>query len=394
MVPDQLEPTSRTQPAGATPKLVVTSDELASSDLAETREPVRRPEYRPRAVPPPPGAAPVGLPLWAVVLTCFSALCLPVLCFTATGIRVAVRQRDWRIREAWNRLLCTLLIVSGLLTSLGFVLVLTLWITLAPVTGRTSVSIGPGTLKHSDSFPQFPSASPLNAEQIAAQCKPLVYILAPEPNYTPTQDYLNMAPIGAATMLMADDNGYLFCTSRHVVDEKGLPAMFRKGNRMLIFARDGEYAPVEVVGRNRELDIAVLWEARSGARSGFTQPIARSANIRTGQPVFVIGHPQRLFFTLSSGLVTRVEDPHILQFSAPISPGNSGGPVYDASGNLLGVVQSMVDRERSPNAENLNFAVRAETLLSDAGWEFSGPGSAAMGRLRQNQNKDMPRQDH
>jgi hypothetical protein len=60
--------------------------------------------------------------------------------------------------------------------------------------------------------------------------------------------------------------------------------------------------------------------------------------------------------------------------SAPVSPGNSGGPVFDDRGNLLGIVTSMVDKNGDPNAENLNFAVRADALLEDSGWEFASFG--------------------
>jgi V8-like Glu-specific endopeptidase len=63
-----------------------------------------------------------------------------------------------------------------------------------------------------------------------------------------------------------------------------------------------------------------------------------------------------------------------LQISAPVSPGNSGGPVYDQQGNLLGVVSSTLDKSYQPNAENLNFAVSAQALLKENDWEFSKSG--------------------
>jgi hypothetical protein len=310
-------------------------------------------------------------------------------------VRIAVRNREAAHRDAWNRLLCSVLTVSGLVTSLVFCFFLAVSSQFPPVRGgRPTVSVGLRSLHQTQEFPRFPSPIALNAEQIATQCKPLVFILTPDPGFAPSQEYLNVAPIGAATLLMADDDGYLFCTSRHVVDEKGFPLLTRKDRHMLMFSHDGDYAAVDIVGRNRDLDVAILWEPAHGAHARFTQPIAMSPTIRAGEQVFVIGHPQRLFYTLSAGLVSRIEDPNVLQFSAPISPGNSGGPVYDASGNLLGVVMSMVDRAQSPNAENLNFAVRSETLLSDAGWEFSGPGRTAMHHLRETQGKEILRQDH
>ena len=60
----------------------------------------------------------------------------------------------------------------------------------------------------------------------------------------------------------------------------------------------------------------------------------------------------------------------MIQMSAPVSPGNSGGPVFDDRGDLMGVVTSMVDKHGDPNAENLNFAVRADALLDDSNWGF------------------------
>ncbi|HEX4604880.1 MAG TPA: S1C family serine protease, partial [Candidatus Angelobacter sp.] len=65
-----------------------------------------------------------------------------------------------------------------------------------------------------------------------------------------------------------------------------------------------------------------------------------------------------------------------LQVSAPISPGNSGGPVYDELGNLLGIVTSKVARSMEPDAENLNFAISTDALLHEADWEMVSGASA------------------
>jgi len=76
---------------------------------------------------------------------------------------------------------------------------------------------------------------------------------------------------------------------------------------------------------------------------------------------------------LSTGIVSRM-DGTTVQISAPVSPGNSGGPVFDDRGDLVGIVTSMVDKHGDPNAENLNFAVRADALLEDSGWDFVSIG--------------------
>jgi S1-C subfamily serine protease len=57
-----------------------------------------------------------------------------------------------------------------------------------------------------------------------------------------------------------------------------------------------------------------------------------------------------------------------------VSPGNSGGPVYDDHGNLAGIVSSKFDRNRDANAENLSFAVKPAALLTPDVWHFAKGG--------------------
>ena len=95
-----------------------------------------------------------------------------------------------------------------------------------------------------------------------------------------------------------------------------------------------------------------------------------SSNIEN---VFVIGHPEGLRFTLSTGIISRT-DGSTIQMSAPVSPGNSGGPVFDDKGNLVAIVTSMVDKHGDPNAENLNFSVRADALRQESDWDFAKLG--------------------
>jgi hypothetical protein len=68
-------------------------------------------------------------------------------------------------------------------------------------------------------------------------------------------------------------------------------------------------------------------------------------------------------------------DNSTIQMSAPVSPGNSGGPVFDDRGDLVAIVTSMIDKHGDPNAENLNFAIRADALLDRSSWIFEKSGS-------------------
>jgi S1-C subfamily serine protease len=79
------------------------------------------------------------------------------------------------------------------------------------------------------------------------------------------------------------------------------------------------------------------------------------ADPEIGSKAYVIGAPQGLEFSLSDGLVSQVrtlEGQKQFQFTCPASPGNSGGPLVDSKGAVLGVVSW-----QRTNGQNLNFAV-------------------------------------
>jgi hypothetical protein len=79
--------------------------------------------------------------------------------------------------------------------------------------------------------------------------------------------------------------------------------------------------------------------------------------VRVGEPVVAIGHPLGLEYTLSSGLVSALRAAEIrgldlIQFSAPVSPGCSGGPILNSAGQVIGIVCLS-----HPEGQNLNFAI-------------------------------------
>jgi putative serine protease PepD len=82
-----------------------------------------------------------------------------------------------------------------------------------------------------------------------------------------------------------------------------------------------------------------------------------------GDPVFVIGSPLGLEGTAANGIVSALRQGFI-QFSAPVSPGDSGGPVLDGRGAVLGITDAKVI---SPGAEGLSFAIPIDTACRALG---------------------------
>jgi serine protease Do len=89
-------------------------------------------------------------------------------------------------------------------------------------------------------------------------------------------------------------------------------------------------------------------------------PFATATQLKTGQRVFAIGAPQGFELTISEGIVSSlrpVADGNVIQTTAPISPGSSGGGLFDTSGRLVGIVTF-----QHKYGQNLNFALPADWI--------------------------------
>lgn len=146
-------------------------------------------------------------------------------------------------------------------------------------------------------------------------------------------------------------------TNAHVVDDC---SRLRVGGRFV----------ASVLTQDAKNDVAMLSvqdDAGPVVNVRMTRP-------KLGETVTVAGFPlQRLLTGLSvtHGSISRLSglggDSRLLQISAPVQPGNSGGPLLDASGDVIGVVVSKLDAVRVANAtgdipQNVNFALSASVL--------------------------------
>jgi tetratricopeptide (TPR) repeat protein len=111
--------------------------------------------------------------------------------------------------------------------------------------------------------------------------------------------------------------------------------------------------PVErVISTNAKRDLALL------AVRGIEAPALRlgaSSRLNVGQDIFVIGNPEGLEGTLSTGIISGFRElggEQYIQITAPISHGSSGGPVLNASGEVIGVAVASLKQGQS-----LNFAI-------------------------------------
>lgn len=172
-------------------------------------------------------------------------------------------------------------------------------------------------------------------------------------------------PIGFGSGFFLTDGRV--ATSSHVVAGAEWVEVVDQGGELL-----GSSPYAEVVSTRS--DLAIL-PALSVDRSGLA---ISSDRPRPGEEVWVVGSPEGLHGSVSSGVVSAlrsVEGTEFLQITAPISSGSSGGPILDADGDVIGVVASYVT-----DGQNLNFGVPADRLRALAA---SPSGEHAFSRMTQ-----------
>jgi serine protease Do len=152
-----------------------------------------------------------------------------------------------------------------------------------------------------------------------------------------------------------------FVTAAHCVEDRDEVAYLVPDDHFdddLPVIRFGHVGPVDT-----EHDIALVH-----VKAPPPHAVAPLAAASAGQEVRTMGHPLGLWWSYSTGTVSAVRALYgmrYVQSTAPISPGNSGGGLFDSSGALLGVAVFYM-----PRGENLNFFVHSdyvrELIIRDA----------------------------
>lgn len=176
---------------------------------------------------------------------------------------------------------------------------------------------------------------PLTPAQIAARSTPAVVSIR--------------SATGLGTGFVVRKDGWI-ATNLHVI----------AGARELMVATSDrrEFPVLEVLASDEARDLAIV---RVEARELAVLALGDSDAVRAGDAIVAIGHPLGLEDTVSNGLVSavRVLDPAltVLQISAPIAPGSSGGPIFSDRGEVIGVATAFINE-----GQNLNFGVPVRYL--------------------------------
>jgi S1-C subfamily serine protease len=160
-------------------------------------------------------------------------------------------------------------------------------------------------------------------------------------------------PMGAGSGAIIAPDGYLL-TNAHVV---------QNAPRVEVLLEDGSRLEATLTGIDPATDLAVLRAAGSGLPH---ITLGDSTKLRVGQLVIAIGNPFGFQSTVSTGVVSALGRAlrsregrlieNIIQHTAPLNPGNSGGPLVDSRGRLVGVNTAIIAQ-----AQGIGFALPAAT---------------------------------
>jgi len=192
---------------------------------------------------------------------------------------------------------------------------------------------------------------------------------------TPAELFKRLAP-AVVTIVMMDeagreisggtgfviDNAGTTVTNHHVVDE---------GQKINVkFMEGAVYEDITMLADDPANDLALLRLTLAKPKAGKPPTfealkLGNSDAVVVGERAISIGNPLGLDHTLTDGLVSArrvIEGRPWIQMSVPVSPGNSGGPLFNMRGEVIGVTTAQLGMGLMGRGQNLNIAVPAKTV--------------------------------
>lgn len=225
----------------------------------------------------------------------------------------------------------------------------------------------------------------LTSEQVAAKVEDSVVAITTEIMTTSNYWFGNYVTSGAGSGVIISEDGYIL-TAAHVING---------ASKVTVELRDGTTHAAQITGSYVNGDIAVVKIDAQGLKAA---EIADSDQVRQGAACYAVGNPEGRFSgSISDGIVSaldrtitvQVEDTsaknrgnslydmfyggsasyytnvtlHVIQMTAAVSPGNSGGALFNDHGQLIGIVSA---KSSDTDSEGLGFAIPSNTAMEIA----------------------------
>ncbi|MCU0303636.1 MAG: trypsin-like peptidase domain-containing protein [Thermoanaerobaculales bacterium] len=168
-------------------------------------------------------------------------------------------------------------------------------------------------------------------------------------------------PIGLGSGFVIHPSGYVV-TNQHVIsgEHQISITLYRRTEHEL---EQIHFEHVRIVALDPWVDLALLKIEDGGGHDFATAPLGDVDTLHQGQPVFAVGSPLGLDRSVSEGIISLTDrlagGRLLIQTTAEVNPGNSGGPLFNLRGEVVGVNQLKVN---DVGIEGLGFAIRVSTL--------------------------------
>lgn len=180
----------------------------------------------------------------------------------------------------------------------------------------------------------------LSPSEIAKSSLPSVVMIVVETGNSKTNT------LGSGFFVKED----IVATNFHVI--KGARNGYAK-----IVGKESKYEVLGIVGIDKENDLALL---KLKGVKGKPLLLSPKGSVSVGDEVFAVGNPKGLEGTFSQGIVSSIRKENsinLIQITAAISPGSSGGPVIDEKGKVIGIASGAIE-----SGQSLNFAIPVSFL--------------------------------
>ncbi len=170
--------------------------------------------------------------------------------------------------------------------------------------------------------------------------------------------------------VIIDDAGHIVTNNHVVAGASGDPQ---------VTLTDGRLLEATIVGTDPTTDLAVI-KLKDAPKDLKPAALGDSAKVVVGEPVMAVGNPLGLANTVTTGIVSAVDRPvstsgensneatvtNAIQIDAAVNPGNSGGPLFNARGEVIGINSSIATLSSQSGSIGLGFAIPVDLVKNIA----------------------------
>ncbi len=199
-----------------------------------------------------------------------------------------------------------------------------------------------------------------DVSSVASKCGPSVVEIKTESVSSGNSLYGQYVSEGAGSGVVISKDGYIV-TNNHVISD---------ASSITVTTTDGKSYEAQLVGADSDSDLAVI---KIDASDLTPATFGKSSDLEVGDVAIAIGNPLgELGGTVTEGIISALDRQievdgtlmTLLQTDASISPGNSGGGLFDANGNLIGIVNAKYSSSSSSSGsvEGIGFAIPVDSI--------------------------------